>query len=175
MLNEKMDGLYNQQRLHTAVCSNTPRFNRVLETILPSLEQNLALHMELRELMMKYVISRVPRGEQGVGFYSRYFWYRKRKAGETHFGCLFQRIHHVKTFYMMTIKRVLECVQHNNWIVSIDLKDAYFQILINHKQEIPCTTACHLHTRLPPHIFQMRRNGSAAFTHSRGDNSFLSG
>ena len=112
--------------------SPPPRFNGILETILSSRADCLDLQSELQELLTKDAISRVPRGEENQGFYSRYFLVPKKTGGMRPILdlSLFNRSIMVGPFHMLTIKRVLECVHQGDWFTSIDLKDASFHVSI---------------------------------------------
>ena len=118
--------------------SPPPRFNGIVETVLSSQDQRLALQSELQELLVKNAISKVPRGEENRGFYSRYFLVPKKTGGMRPILdlSLFNRSIMVRPFHMLTIKRVLECVRPGDYCVSVDLKDAYFHIPIipKHRQ-----------------------------------------
>ena len=118
--------------------SPPPRFNGIVETVLSSQEQNLALQSELTELLGKNAISRVPHGEENRGFYSRYFLVPKKTGGMRPILdlSLFNESIVTRPFHMLTIKRVLECVRPGDFCVSVDLKDAYFHVPIipKHRQ-----------------------------------------
>ncbi|XP_028430855.1 uncharacterized protein LOC114553714 [Perca flavescens] len=95
--------------------SPPPRFAGVLETTVSSQAESDAMMSELRELLSKGAISRVPPGEENEGFYSRYFLTPKKSGGFRPILDLsqFNRCVMVRPFHMLTIKHVLECVRHN--------------------------------------------------------------
>ena len=68
-------------RGYTLQFASRPQFNGIQETLLSSQEQCLALQAELRELLLKEAISRVPQGEENQGYYSRYFLVPKKTGG----------------------------------------------------------------------------------------------
>ena len=112
--------------------SRPPQFNGIQETLLSSQEQCLALQAELRELLLKEAISRVPQGEENQGYYSRYFLVPKKTGGMRPILDLsvFNKVIMKRPFHMLTIRQVLECVHQGDWFTSIDLKDAYFHVAI---------------------------------------------
>ena len=112
--------------------SPPPRFAGVLETTVSSQAESDAMTSELRELLSKGAISRVPPGEENEGFYSRYFLTPKKSGGFRPILDLsqFNRCVMVRPFHMLTTKHVLECVRHQEWFTSVDLKDAYFHIQV---------------------------------------------
>ncbi|XP_033996615.1 LOW QUALITY PROTEIN: uncharacterized protein LOC117490940 [Trematomus bernacchii] len=87
---------------------------------------------ELRELLLKEAISRVPQGEENQGYYSRYFLVPKKTGGMRPILDLsvFNKVIMKRPFHMLTIRQVLECVHQGDWFTSIDLKDAYFHVAI---------------------------------------------
>ncbi|KAI2661295.1 ORF V: Enzymatic polyprotein [Labeo rohita] len=74
----------------------------------------------------------VPPAEMKSGFYSPYFIVPKKSGG-------LQPILDLRVlnrsllrlpFKMLTLKRILSCVRHQDWFAAIDLKDAYFHVSI---------------------------------------------
>ena len=68
----------------------------------------------------------VPKGEEMQGFCSRYFLVPKKTGGLRPILdiALFNKCIAGRPFYMLTIRRVLQCVKPGDWFTSIDLKDA---------------------------------------------------
>lgn len=112
--------------------SPPPPFSGVLETVMSSQSETSALMAEITELLSKGAISKVPRGEENEGFYSRYFLVPKKTGGmrpildlSSFNKCIMRR-----PFHMLSVRHVLECVRSGDWFASIDLKDAYFHVPI---------------------------------------------
>ncbi|KAL0188924.1 hypothetical protein M9458_016023, partial [Cirrhinus mrigala] len=74
------------------------------------------LRAEVAVLLAKNAIEPVPPAEMKSGFYSPYFIVPKKSGG--------------LPFKMLIAKRILSCVHHQDWFAAIDLKDAYFYVLI---------------------------------------------
>ncbi|KAK5930260.1 hypothetical protein CgunFtcFv8_026514 [Champsocephalus gunnari] len=108
----QMDEQADQQRVHPAVRLPPPQFNGIQVTCLTSREQCLALQAELRELLLKEAIFRVPREEENQGYYSRYFLILKKTGGMRPILDLsaFNKAIMKRPFHMLTVKKVLECV-----------------------------------------------------------------
>uniref|UniRef100_A0A8C6PQJ6 ribonuclease H n=1 Tax=Nothobranchius furzeri TaxID=105023 RepID=A0A8C6PQJ6_NOTFU len=107
-----------------------PPFNGIVETTFTSQVQSQTLELELRDLLSKDAISRVPRRQELSGFYSPYFVVPKKSGGMrpildlSLFNCSIAVMH----FRMLTMRQVLEYVRSGDWFTSTDLKDAYFHI-----------------------------------------------
>ncbi|KAL1270896.1 hypothetical protein QQF64_029912 [Cirrhinus molitorella] len=74
----------------------------------------------------------VPPAEMKSGFYSPYFIVPKKGGGLRPILDLrvLNRSLHRLPFKMLTSKRILSCVRHQDWFAAIDLKDAYFHVSI---------------------------------------------
>ncbi|KAI2644567.1 Transposon Ty3-G Gag-Pol polyprotein [Labeo rohita] len=108
-----------------------PRFNGVVFTsVKPELMH--VLSQELQTLLSKEAIEHVPLPEIESGYYSRYFLVPKKDGGLRPILDLRGLNRSVKAlkFKMLTVKTVVTQIQHHDWFVTIDLKDAYFHIEI---------------------------------------------
>ncbi len=108
-----------------------PKFNGVLETSvavrnLPVLREKIAV------LLAKDAIEPVPPAEMRQGFYSPYFIVPKKGGGLRPILDLrvLNRALHKLPFKMLTHRRMIKCIQPQNWFAAIDLKDAYFHVSI---------------------------------------------
>ncbi len=63
------------------------------------------------------------------GFYSPYFIVPKKLRPILDLQVLNRSLHRL-TFKMLTQKHILSCIRHQDWFADIDLKDAYFHVLI---------------------------------------------
>ena len=97
----------------------------------PGSPQSLALHQEIEKMLAKGVLEIVP--DPGPGFYSRLFLVEKAT------GC-WRPVIDLSTlntfirqtpFKMETVASVLNAVQENDLLASLDLKDAYFQVPVH--------------------------------------------
>ena len=97
----------------------------------PSSIKGQALEREVATLLEVGAVERVP--SPGPGFYSRLFVVLKATGS-------WRPIIDLKTlnkfisktrFRMETVQSVLSSVRRNDWMISIDLKDAYLQIQIH--------------------------------------------
>ena len=96
----------------------------------PGSERGKALDLEVSVLLNKGAVETAP---STPGFYSRLFVVPKASGGfrpVLDLSALNAYVHTAK-FRMETIATVLSAVRRNDWMVSIDLKDAYFQILVH--------------------------------------------
>ncbi|KAL0183722.1 hypothetical protein M9458_019418, partial [Cirrhinus mrigala] len=98
---------------------------------------NMIQHSPAREpgkkvLLAKDAIEPVPPAEMRSGFYSPYFIVPKKSGGLRPILDLrvLNRSLLRLPFKMLTSKRILSCVRHQDWFVAIDLKDAYFHVSI---------------------------------------------
>ncbi len=108
-----------------------PKFNGVLET---SVEVRNApvLREEIAVLLAKDAIEPVPPAEMRQGFYSPYFIVPKKGCGLRPILDLrvLNRAWHKLPFKMLTQRRMIKCIQPQDWFAAIDLKDAYFHVSI---------------------------------------------
>ena len=93
--------------------------------------KRLALHSEIMEMMGKGAIEVAPL--QTPGFYRRMFVVSKASGGFRPVIDLSQLNLHIQQtpFKMDTVRSVLLAIRRGDWFVSLDLKDAYFQIPVH--------------------------------------------
>ncbi len=108
-----------------------PKFNGVLETSVavrnaPVLREGIAV------LLAKDAIKPVPPAEMRQGFYSPYFIVPKKGGGLRPILDLrvLNRALHKLPFKMRTRRRIIKCIQPQDWFAAIVLKDAYFHVSI---------------------------------------------
>ncbi|KAL0168519.1 hypothetical protein M9458_036741, partial [Cirrhinus mrigala] len=90
------------------------------------------LHAKVAVLLVKDATEPVPSAEMKSGFYSPYFIVPKKSVGLRpilDLRVLYQFLHRLP-LKMLTSKRILSCVRHQDWFAAIDLKDAYIHVLI---------------------------------------------
>ncbi len=102
------------------------RFTSVLSKDAPVLRAEVAV------LLAKDVIEPVPPAEMKSGFYSPYFIVPKKGGGLRPILDLrvLNRALHKLPFWMLTQRRIFQCVRPFDWFAAIDLKDAYFHVSI---------------------------------------------
>ena len=102
-----------------------------LESYAPSSVRGLALEKEIDKLQEVEAVERVPAPEPG--FYSRLFVVLKASGSWRPVIDLKKLNKHIKKtrFRMETVQLVLSAVRRNDWMISIDLKDAYLQVPIH--------------------------------------------
>ena len=108
-----------------------PRFTARVETSVPLNVAHL-LRAEISKLISKGAIELVPRAQGEQGIYSRYFLVPKKDGGIRPILDL-RRLNRVlvkRRFKMLTTSKILAHIRREDWFMSIDLKDAYFQIQI---------------------------------------------
>ncbi len=90
------------------------------------------LHEEIAVLLAKDAIEPVPPAEIRQGFYSPYFIVPKKGGGLRPILDLrvLNRALHKLPFQMLTHRRMIKCIQPQDWFAAIDLKDAYFRVSI---------------------------------------------
>ncbi len=83
-------------------------------------------------LLAKDAIEPVPPAEMRQGFYSPYFIVPKKGGGLRPILDLrvLNRALHKLPFKMLTHRRMIKCIQPQDWFAAIDLKDAYFHVSI---------------------------------------------
>ncbi|KAI2645137.1 Transposon Ty3-G Gag-Pol polyprotein [Labeo rohita] len=109
-----------------------PPFNGVSPTLVGP-EQGLVMEQEVATLLRKEAIEVVPLHERESGFYSRYFIVPKKDGGLRpilDLRLLNRSVKRLK-FKMLTIKQVVSQIRSEDWFVTIDLKDAYFNVSIH--------------------------------------------
>ncbi|KAL0182109.1 hypothetical protein M9458_021484, partial [Cirrhinus mrigala] len=109
-----------------------PKFRGVLFTSVRSDTDASVLRAEIAVLLAKDAIEPVPPAEMKSGFYSPYFIVPKKSGGLRPILDLrvLNRSLLRLPFKMLTSKRILSCVRHQDWFAAIDLKDAYFHVSI---------------------------------------------
>ncbi len=108
-----------------------PKFNGVLETSV-AVRNAPVLREEIAVLLAKDAIEPVPPAEMRQGFYSPYFIVPKKGGGLRpilDLQVLNQALHKLP-FKMLTHRRMIKCIQPQDWFAAIDLKDAYFHVSI---------------------------------------------
>ncbi|KAI2646588.1 Transposon Ty3-G Gag-Pol polyprotein [Labeo rohita] len=110
------------------------KFRGILFTSVCSDTDASVLRAEIAVLLAKDAIEPVPPAEMKSGFYSPYFIVPKKSGGlrpilDVITGVLNRSLLRLP-FKMLTSKRILSCVRHQDWFAAIDLKDAYFHISI---------------------------------------------
>ncbi len=90
------------------------------------------LREEIAVLLAKDAIEPVPPAEMRQGFYSPYFIVPKKGGGLRPILDLrvLNRALHKLPFKMLTHRRMIKCIQPQDWFAAIDLKDAYFHVSI---------------------------------------------
>ncbi len=108
-----------------------PKFNGVLETLV-TVRNVLVLREEIAVLLAKDAIELVFPDEMRQGFYSPYFIVPKKGGGLRPILDLrvLNRALHKLPFNMLTHRRMIKCIQPQDWFAAIDLKDAYFHVSI---------------------------------------------
>ncbi len=113
-----------------------PKFNGVLETSV-AVRNAPVLREEIAVLLVKDAIEPVPPAEMRQGFYSPYFIVPKKGGGLRPILDLrvLNRALHKLPFKMLTHRRMIKCIQPQDWFAAIDLKDTYFHvsILLRHR------------------------------------------
>ncbi len=108
-----------------------PKFNGVLETSV-AVRNAPVLREEIAVLLAKDAIEPVPPAEMRQGFYSPYFIVPKKGGGLRPILDLrvLNRALHKLPFKMLTHRRMIKCIQPQDWFAAIDLKDACFHVSI---------------------------------------------
>ncbi len=108
-----------------------PKFNSVLEMSV-AVRNAPVLRKEIAVLLAKDAIEPVPPAEIRQGFYSPYFIVPKKGGGLQPILDLrvLNRALHKLPFKMLTHRRMITCIQPQDWFAAIDLKDAYFHVSI---------------------------------------------
>ncbi len=113
-----------------------PKFKSILETSV-AVRNAPVLREEIAVLLAKNAIEPVPPAEMRQGFYSPYFIVPKKGGGLRpilELRVLNPALHKLP-FKMMTHRRMIKCIQPQDWFAAIDLKDTYFHvsILLRHR------------------------------------------
>ncbi len=106
-----------------------PKFSCVLETSVAARSAPV-LREEIAVLLAKDAIESVPPAKMRQGFYSPYFIVPKKGGGLRPILDLrlLNRALHRLPFKMLTHRRMIKCIQPQDWFAAIDLKDAYFHV-----------------------------------------------
>ncbi|KAJ1208810.1 hypothetical protein NDU88_004193 [Pleurodeles waltl] len=96
------------------------------------------LCQEVEVLLAKGAIEKVPVPEVGRGCYSRYFLIPKKDKGLCPILDLRDLNYFLKKekFKMITLAQVLSALDPGDWMVALDLQDAYFYIPILHAHRL---------------------------------------
>ncbi len=108
-----------------------PKFSCVLETSVAAWNAPV-LREEITVLLAKDAIEPVPAAEMRQGFYSPYFIVPKTGGGLQpilDLRVLNWALHRFP-FKMLMHRRMIKCIQPQDWFAAIDLKDAYFYVSI---------------------------------------------
>ncbi len=113
-----------------------PKFNAVLETSV-AVRNAPVLREEIAVLLAKDAVEPVPPAERRQGFYSPCFIIPKKRGGLWPILDLrvLNRALYKLPFKMRTRRRIIKCIQPQDWFAAINLKDAYFHvsILLRHR------------------------------------------
>ncbi len=117
---------HNSTRLRDSVRQATSQVQRRSRDVSGSPE-------EIAVLLAKDAIEPVPPAEMRQGFYSPYFIVPKKGGGLRPILDLrvLNRALHKLPFKMLTHRRMIKCIQPQDWFAAIDLKDAYFHVSIH--------------------------------------------
>ncbi|XDV41908.1 hypothetical protein PO909_010689 [Leuciscus waleckii] len=108
-----------------------PRFRARTETRVNTEAAHL-LHTEIAKLLCKGAIERVHPSLTETSFYSRYFLVPKKDGALRPILDLryLNKALMRRPFKMLTTRQILAQIRPRDWFISLDLKDAYFQIQI---------------------------------------------
>ncbi|KAL0161197.1 hypothetical protein M9458_044922, partial [Cirrhinus mrigala] len=108
------------------------QYRGVLFTSVHSDTHAAVLRVEVAVLLAKDAIEPVPPAEMKSGFYSPYFIVPEKSGGLRPILDLraLNRSLLRLPFKMLTTKRMLTCIRHQDWFAAINLKDAYFHVSI---------------------------------------------
>ena len=93
--------------------------------------RGVALNQELQNLLWKGAVEPAP---QSPGFYSRLFLVKKASGSWRPIIDLSTLNHYVTSsrFHMETPRSVLNSIRPGDWMISLDLQDAYLQVPVHH-------------------------------------------
>ncbi len=94
---------------------------------------------EVVDLQEKGAVVPVPSGQEGSGFYSTYFSVPKKDGGSRpilNLKPFNKAVNKKEKFKMETLPSIAQTLEQGCWMVSVDLKDAYFHVSIHpsHRQ-----------------------------------------
>ncbi|MCP3680799.1 MAG: hypothetical protein GY782_11310 [Gammaproteobacteria bacterium] len=89
---------------------------------------------EVGDLREKGAVVPVPSGQEGLGFYSTYFSVPKKDGGSRpilNLRPFNKAVNNREKFKMETLQSIAQTLVQGFWMVSVDLKDAYFHVSIH--------------------------------------------
>lgn len=110
-----------------------PRVHFCATKLPPSKEKRLSLVQYIQDLLRKQAIVDVTPSQRGQGFYSPLFLLRK-KAGDFRPVLDLKKLNRsirVETFRMESLQSILQAINRGEWMLSINLRDAYLHIPIH--------------------------------------------
>ena len=105
----------------------TPLFRGVWSTPVPCKEIEV-LSNKVEDLLRKSVIVLTPLDQVRIGYYSTYFLVPKSDGGLRPILNLYFNLNVSKTSFKMQTLRSIMVVMQQQWMASVDLKDAYFHV-----------------------------------------------
>ena len=107
------------------------RVPNLLPAYSPHFIRGVALNQELQNLLRKGAVEPAP---QSPGFYSRLFLVKKASGSWRPIIDLSTLNHYVNSsgFHMETPRSVLNSIRPGDWMISLDLQDAYLQVPVHH-------------------------------------------
>lgn len=117
---------------HAWTFTDPPRLRWVPTTLPASEEKRTILLAYIESLLAQGAVIPVPVSQQGMGMYSPLFLVQKKSGAWrpvidlTHLNRFIKK----ERFKMETLSTIQQSVQPGDWMVSIDLKDAYFHVPI---------------------------------------------
>ena len=111
--------------------SSSIRVPNLSAGVLPHSIRGVALNQELQNLLRKGAVEPAP---QSPGFYSRLFLVKKASGSWCPIIDLSTLNHYVTSscFHMETPRSVLNSIRPGDWMISLDLQDAYLQVPVHH-------------------------------------------
>ena len=109
-----------------------PPVSKVRQTKISSPQQLEVLKSEVSDLLIKDAIEPLAPAQMGGGFYSTFFVVPKKSGDLRPILNLRPLNDHLqkKSFKMETLQKVIKAVKPKDWLVALDLKDAYLHIPI---------------------------------------------
>ena len=92
------------------------------------------MESEVIDLREKGAVESVPSGQEGTGFYSTYFSVPKKDGGSRpilNLKPFNKAVNNKESFKMETLHSIAQTLEQGMWMVSVDLKDAYFHVSIH--------------------------------------------
>jgi hypothetical protein len=110
-----------------------PQFAGVRETPLNKGPHQEALLEEVQQLLVKNAIEPVPKNQEREGFYSTFFLVPKKQGGLRPILNLkpLNKFIQKRSFKMESLRSVKRAVKPQDWLIAIDLQDAYLHIPIH--------------------------------------------